>query len=113
VEKETEFETVWDHGITEEETVILFGFDTTKEEYLSLGEDEVALREMLLSLRIDPADVEKRIAHGKSQRKHYERIYDLYSIRGNKEMAQKYLDKIPNDVDKIFSLMNHDCIRKY
>jgi hypothetical protein len=61
---------------------------------------------------MDPVTVEEKIAQGKSQRLHYENIYNLYRLRGNKEMTQKYLDKMPDDIDKLFLRMNHDyCFR--
>ena len=74
-------ETVFDHNITDKEQKVLLGYVTTRDKY------PVAPR---------------------SQRWHHETLYDLYTIRGNKQMAQKYLDLMPDDIHKFFSTTNHD-----
>ena len=76
-------ETVFDHNITDKEQKALLGYVTTRDKFPYAPE-------------------------ANNQRWHHETLYDLYSIRGNKPMAQKYLDMIPNDIHKFFTLTNHD-----
>ncbi len=45
---------------------------------------------------------------GWTQRDHYGLLYNLYTYRGDTKTAQHYADLIPNDVRKIFGLLNHD-----
>ncbi len=75
-------ETVFDHNITEEERIAIFGSKlVTKDFYLSLGG---------------------------SQRDFYGDIYRLYTYRGDHKTAKQYADMIPNDIAKVFGLCNHD-----
>ena len=75
-------ETVFDHNITKEERIAIFGSElATKDFYLSLGYDE---------------------------RAHNSWLYRLYTYRGDHTMAKKFADRIPNDVAKVFGLCNHD-----
>lgn len=75
-------ETVFDHNITADERIALFGSElATKDFYLSLGG---------------------------SQRDYYGDIYRLYTYRGDHITAKKYADMIPNDIAKVFGLCNHD-----
>ena len=72
-------ETVFDHDITEKEQNDILGFITNKREFLTFGLD---------------------------QRRHYEKLFYLYSVRNNKAMAKKFLDLIPNDTTKFFTTLN-------
>ncbi len=75
-------ETVFDHNITDEERIAIFGSElATKEFYMSLG---------------------------LSERTHISYIYKLYTYRGDHVTAKKYADMIPNDIAKVFGLCNHD-----
>ena len=71
-------ETIFDHNVTKEEVKALTGFDLTKEEYLSVDDDQVG---------------------------YYIDIYYLYKIiREDEEKAQEYFDKIPDSFHKYFSI---------
>jgi hypothetical protein len=72
-------ETIFDHNVTEEELVLLLGSVPDKEEYIN----------------------------GKSQESHYRTLYRLCLMRGDKAEAKKYFDKLPDTIDKYFSLGNH------
>ncbi len=43
-----------------------------------------------------------------SQEFNYTIIHNLYLYRGDYKMAKKYLDMIPNDDHKLFTICNHD-----
>lgn len=74
-------ETIFNHNITKSESRKLFGFDNyTPEEYCK----------------------------GLSQLDCYRHIYCLYLIRGDKVKASKYAAKIPDSVEKVFGMLNHD-----
>lgn len=71
-------ETIFDHDVTEEEVKALTGFDLTKEEYLSVDDDQIG---------------------------YYIDIYYLYKIiRKDEEKAHEYFDKIPDSDHKFFSI---------
>lgn len=73
-------ETIFDHNVTEEEIIELFGISGfTKEDFL---ED--------------------------SQEDNYAHIYCLYLIRKDEITAMKYFHLIPDSINKYFSLGNHD-----
>jgi hypothetical protein len=95
---EEEMETVWEHGITKEETLLLFDVDTTRERYVSAG-NGVAAREILRMLGFNKEQADEYLSIRTIQRICDEDIYKLYIIRGNEEMAQKYLDRIQDDID--------------
>ncbi len=75
-------ETVFDkkHQMTTEEKIAVLGFEEVTPEYLE----------------------------GWNQRDHYGLLHNLYTYRGNERMAKYYADLIPNDVRKVFGLLNHD-----
>ena len=82
-------ETVFEHNITKEEMILLW------------GDDEIT-RDELISF------VNDNIKDKSPQRVHYELLYRLYRIRGEYSTAREYAKKIPDDEDKIFSLCYHD-----
>lgn len=43
-----------------------------------------------------------------TQREHHEHIYKLYTLRGNKAIADKYAAKMPNDARKTLNVCLHD-----
>ncbi|MBR6446228.1 MAG: hypothetical protein IKS94_07385 [Prevotella sp.] len=53
-------------------------------------------------------NIDELLNAGFSQNQWYSIIYSLYELRGDKETARKYLNKIPDTADKFFGLMNHD-----
>ena len=74
-------ETIFDHNVTDKEQRLLLGFVYQKDELLAANE---------------------------SQSWHNATLYRLYGIRGDKQMQQKFLDMIPNNIYKFFELTNHD-----
>lgn len=77
-------ETIFDHNVTRKELAKLLGR---------------AFENVTLS------EVEKLNI---SQRVHYEKIYCLYLIRGDKEKASVYAAKMPNDARKLLNVCLHD-----
>ncbi len=75
-------ETIFDHNVTKEELKMLFWSD-----------------------KITLETFEKA---GITERGHNEALYSLYLIRGDKKMAKKFLDRIPDDIKKVYETMNHD-----
>lgn len=43
-----------------------------------------------------------------SQISNYAQIYELYYMRGDNDKAAEYAAKIPNSINKLFTLCNHD-----
>ena len=77
---EKHIETIFDHGITEEEQVKLFGISGyTKEFATQYG--------VIPNLII---------------------ICKLYGLRKNEKMIKKYFDMLPESDHKYFTLANHD-----
>ena len=75
-----EMETVFEHSITKREMKDILGFDNWgREEFSDLSQDS-----------------------------HYAMIYRLYLYRGKEMIAKKYAAKIPNTIEKVFGLCNHD-----
>ena len=82
--KEEPKETIFDHNVTEEEIKELCGYLPTKDHLIdTLNSDE-----------------------------HIALIYRLYSMRGNKIKAKTYFDKLPDTLEKWFSLGNHCCFQE-
>lgn len=78
-------ETIFDHNITQEEFVLMYG-----------------------ELASWYNTIEKWNKYPTTQRENYEAIYELYWLRGDMEKCIEYASKIPDDVDKLFGLLNHD-----
>ena len=78
--KKEPIETIFDHNVTKKEVVALLGLPLTKQQYLEWGYD---------------------------QDDHNACIYRLYSMRGDEKTAKLYFDKLPDTLDKWFSLGNH------
>ena len=74
-------ETIFDHNVTEQEMMLICGYVRPRDKF-----------------PVKPRD----------QRWHNQKLYRLYCIRGDKQMQQKFLDMIPNDIHKFFTLTNHD-----
>lgn len=73
-------ETIFDHNVTEEEIIELFGISGfTEEDFL-----------------------------GDSQERNYAHLYRLYLIRKDNQMSNKFFNLIPDSDYKYFSLANHD-----
>ena len=72
-------ETIFEHNVTDEELRLLLGSVPQKEEYIK----------------------------GKNQESHYRTLYRLYLMRGDKPKAKEYFDKLPDTINKYFSLGNH------
>lgn len=71
-------ETVFDHNITKEEIVGVFGYEGFKREWIEeLGVDQIGC---------------------------YADIYRLYRMRGDQKKAEEYLAKIPDSEWKMFTL---------
>ncbi len=73
-------ETIFDHNVTEEEVKLLLGLEISKERFMEWKLDKEA---------------------------NFSCIYRLYLIRGDKEKAKKYFDKLPDTEHKYFSLGNN------
>lgn len=73
-------ETIFDHNVTEEEIVKLFGIGGYTED-LFIND---------------------------SQERNYAHIYCLYLIRKDEETAMKYFNLLPDSINKWFSLGNYD-----
>ena len=73
-------ETIFDHGVTDEELVLMYGSTYLTEEIMAK----------------------------KNERTNNSALYRLYLIRGDKNKAEEYASRIPDDIDKIFGLCNHD-----
>ena len=80
VETGTKMETIFDHGVTDKEIVALCGLKKDREQFIGWGLD---------------------------QEEHYACIYRLYLMRGDKAKAMEYFNKLPNTLNKWFSLGNH------
>ena len=75
-------ETVFDHNITVEEMLAVFGYDDiTIDDFKEWNQED-----------------------------HYSVILRLYGYRKNKEMYQKYYDLIPDNIHKLFGTCYHDYI---
>ena len=77
---EKHIETIFDHGITEEEQVMLFGFSGYTEADLQILDNIQNLNLICL----------------------------LYGLRKNEKMFKKYFDMLPDTDHKYFTLANHD-----
>ncbi|MBQ1931994.1 MAG: hypothetical protein II360_00670 [Muribaculaceae bacterium] len=77
---EKHIETIFDHGITEEEQVMLFGFS-------GYTEADAQMHDVIPNLIL---------------------ICLLYGVRKNEEMFKKYFDMLPETDHKYFTLANHD-----
>ena len=73
-------ETIFDHNVTEEEIIKLFGISGYTEEHFI----------------------------NDSQGENYAHIYCLYLIRKDEGTAMRYFNLIPDSINKWFSLGNHD-----
>lgn len=73
-------ETIFDHNVTKNELELLFGFDD-----YSAKDFENDTKEQNISL-----------------------IVRLHLLRKNMEKAAEYSRKLPDTIDKIFTLLNHD-----
>ena len=80
VDAGTKMETIFYHGVTEKEVIALCGLKKNRQQFLDWGLD---------------------------QEDHYACIYRLYLMRGDKEKAMEYFNKLPNTLNKWFSLGNH------
>lgn len=75
-------ETVFEHNVTNDELINLLGHVTSRD---------------------------RLVKNLYKQNSHYHMIYDLYHyIRKDEVMAKKYLDKLPNDQHKFFTILNDD-----
>jgi len=84
-----ELETIFDHGVTEEELRILFGNTRmNRDKYQEIIDTTIKKEQNLLT-----------------------DLYRLYIIRRDNVTAQKFLDKIEDNIFKYFTLLNH-CIAK-
>lgn len=77
---EKHIETIFDHGITEEEQVMLFGFS-------GYTEADLQILDYIQNLNL---------------------ICLLYGLRKNEKMFKKYFDMLPETDHKYFTLANHD-----
>ena len=77
---EKHIETIFDHGITEEEQVMLFGFS-------GYTEADLQILDYIQNLNL---------------------ICLLYGLRKNEKMFKKYFDMLPETDHKYFALANHD-----
>ena len=77
---EKHIETIFDHGITEEEQVMLFGFS-------GYTEADLQILDYIQNLNL---------------------ICLLYGLRKNEKMFKKYFDMLPDTDHKYFTLANHD-----
>jgi hypothetical protein len=73
-------ETIFDHNVTGDEVVALCGVKKNRQQFLDWG---------------------------LNQDEHNACIYRLYLMRGDKEKAMIYFAKLPNTLNKWFSLGNH------
>ena len=76
-------ETIFDHNVTDDELVYLFGDTFTKEEFIEMSE----------GCTQEDFDVD---------------LYRLFNFRHDEDKAQYYLDRIPDTTFKAFTLLNHD-----
>ena len=74
-------ETIFEHNVTKEELRLLFDYDGwTRASYTD----------------------------GLTQLDCYRHIYKLYLLRKDQNAADNYADKLPNTIEKVFGVINHD-----
>lgn len=82
----------WGKGVAPEKKETIFDFNPTEEEIIDL-----------CGYLVD----KKEFIEEDNQNTHYATIYRLLMLRGEKDKALSYFDKIPDTLGKWFSLANH------